>query len=59
MEEEHKSAAETVTRVDKKHTRVSYPWKALVFVMGNAMGQRCVRVEQARSSLAPSADLAH
>lgn len=50
MEEEHKSAAVAATRMDKKHTRVSYPWKALVFIMGNAMGQRCVRVEQAFKS---------
>ena len=36
-------AAEAEAREAKKHRpRVSYPWKALIFIMGNAMGQRWV-----------------
>lgn len=42
MEEGQKGAAEEATRAEKKHTRALYPWKALVFIMGNATGQRCV-----------------
>ena len=44
MEEAHKGAAEAGGREKKKHRRVLYPWKALVFIMGNAMGQRYARL---------------
>lgn len=46
MEDGDKGAAEADTREEKKHQRVSYPWKALIFIMGNAMGQRCVHADQ-------------